>query len=46
MGSLRLPSIGKWLAWKVGNGRHFFVGVDPYIGGDNSYKLLVLSLII
>lgn len=33
-------SMGNWLAWKVGNGCELRLGVDPFIGADEAYKLL------
>lgn len=28
----------EWLAWKVGNGLHVLLGVDPIIGGPSQFK--------
>ena len=33
------PILGKWIAWKVGNGLSLRVREDPWIGGHSSFKL-------
>jgi hypothetical protein len=31
--------VGKWLAWKVVDGKSIKLGVDPWIGGGNNFML-------
>ena len=33
------PCMGKWLAWKIGNGNQVKLSEDQYIGGEGFYKL-------
>ena len=31
--------MGQWLGWKIGNGTQVAIGIDPFIGGKDNYKL-------
>lgn len=45
--SLTFPVVGRFLAWKVGNGRHVRVGADAIVGcGENIFlqEAIVASL--
>ena len=33
------PLIGNWIAWKIGNGKIFRLGEDPWAGVGENYKL-------
>ena len=37
---LTLPWLGRSLAWQVGNGNNFLLGIDPIIGIPDSLTLL------
>jgi hypothetical protein len=41
------PLIGNWLVWKIGKGDKVQIGLDPWIGCKESYKIpshLILDL--
>jgi len=33
------PWMGSWLSWRIGNGKKIQLGIDPFIGGEEFYKL-------
>lgn len=37
--------IGDWCAWKIGNGKHVQIGLDPWVRENNSWKLASKDLI-
>jgi hypothetical protein len=33
------PIIDSWIAWKIGNGKNIRVGLDPWVGSSENYRL-------
>ena len=36
---LAFPLIGNWIAWEIGNGRSVRIGIDPYDGAREDYRI-------
>ena len=34
-----MPIIKRWLAWSIGCGKHVILRLDPFIGGNASFRL-------
>jgi hypothetical protein len=34
-----MPIIKRWLAWLIGCGKQVILGLDPFIGGNASFRL-------
>jgi hypothetical protein len=34
-----LSLVGNWLVWKIGRGEQVLIGLDPWIGCKEAYKL-------
>jgi hypothetical protein len=44
---MAFPLIGNWLVWKIGRGNKVQIGLDPWIGSNDAYRLphhLVMDL--
>ena len=41
---LAFPLIGTWIAWEIGNGRSIRLGLDPWAGAGENYRLPQLVL--
>jgi hypothetical protein len=33
------PLVGKWIVWRIGNGRKICIGEEPWVRADEDYKL-------
>ena len=36
---LAFPLVGKWTAWRIGNGKNLRMGEDPWARAGEEYKL-------
>ena len=41
---LAFPLIGTWIAWGIGNGKSIRIGLDPWAGVGEDYKLPQMGL--
>ena len=41
---LAFPLIGTWIAWEIGNGRSIRLGLDPWAGAGEDYRIPQLVL--